>query len=148
MVAPLLVAVRNAVRYAQDEGPFWNERTVGQAALLLVATVGVGWVVFFQPAGSTWLFAIFPVLLLAVAWFDSAGVKLAAFFISAIGISAAFLGSGPFSGGSLNEDLLHLQLFLTSVATAALLLPLFRAAGRLMLSSVLLVIAWVLSGWL
>src|SRR6185369_15786339 len=107
-----------------------------------------GWLVFFQPIGGGLLFAIFPVLLLAVAWFGSCGVKLTAALIAAIGISASFYGAGPFSGGTLNEDLLHLQLFLTSVAAAALLLPAFRATGSFLLPSSLLLAGWVLSGWL
>ena len=144
MVAPLLLAMRDARRARQR----WTARHTGQAVVVLLATLAICWLVFFQPAGSRWLFALFLVLLLAVAWFGSVGAKLAAFLISALGIGAAFLGSGPFAGGSLNEDLLHLQLFLTSVATAALLLPVFRSTGRLLLPSVLLVAAWALGGWL
>ncbi|SDR81123.1 PAS domain S-box-containing protein [Opitutus sp. GAS368] len=144
VVTPLLLAGRDLIRS-------WRPRTLrdyGRALLVLVAADAVGWLVFFQPVGNGFLFAIFPVLLLAVVWFGAVGARLTAFLISALGIGAAFLGTGPFAGGSLNEDLLHLQLFLTSVAAAALLLPVFRATGRLLPSSLLLLAGWALSGWL
>ncbi len=144
MVTPLILAVREAIRQ-QPQGTI---RDVGKAVVVLVAAFAVCSTVFFEPSGGRWLFVIFPVLLLAVAWFGSVGVKFVGFLIAAAGISAAWAGSGPFTGDSLNENLLHLQLFLTSVGTAALLLPLFRASGRLFLSSVLLMAAWALSGWL
>ena len=144
MVTPLLLALLNRVPQRTD----WTARQWSRAATVFLTTVAVGWVVFFHPLGGPLLFAIFPVLLLAVAWFGSTGVKLTAFLFAGVGISAAFFGSGPFAGSSLNENLLYLQLFLTSVGTAALLLPLFQATGRLILPSVMLVMAWVLSGWL
>jgi PAS domain S-box-containing protein len=97
--------------------------------------------------GAGWLFAVFPVLLLAAAWFSAPGARLAAFLIAAVGIGATYFRSGPFAGESLNENLLHLQLFLTSVGTAALILPIFPRGARLW-PGALLLLAWGLSGWL
>ena len=144
MVTPLLLALRDAWP-ALRQG---TARQVMRAVVVLLATAAVCWLVFFRASGGSWLFLLFPVLLLAFAWLDSAGVKLAAFLIAALGIGGTFHGTGSFTGGSLKEDLLHLQLFLTSVGATALLLPVFRATGRLLLSSILLVAAWALSGWL
>jgi PAS domain S-box-containing protein len=71
-----------------------------------------------------------------------------AVLVSTCSVVAAFYGAGPFTGGSLNQDLLRLQLFLTSVAAAALVLPIFRRAGDLRLPSLVLLSGWTLSGWL
>lgn len=144
VVAPLLVSLDNASRQ-----PFqWSNQASFKLGALIACTLLTGWAVFFRPEGGVYLFAIFPVLLLAVGWFGSPGGKLTGLLISAISISAAMDGSGPFTGGTLNQDLLRLQLFLTSVATAALVLPAFRAAGNLLLPGTVLLVGWSVSGWL
>lgn len=143
-VAPLLLALGEKGRKSHH----WNAPAVAKAATLMTGTTLVCWAVFFRPQGAPFLFAIFPVLLVAVAWFGSSGVKLTGLLISTIAIGAAFAGSGPFSGGTLNLDLLRLQLFLTSVAVVALVLPTFRAAGSLLLPGAVLLLGWSLSGWL
>lgn len=144
VVAPLLIASATAVST-------WGQMTAVQmlrAVAIFCAGAAVAWAVFFQSNGAIFLFAIFPVMLAAAAWLGSFGVKATALMISAIGVSAAFYGSGPFAGGSLNEGLLQLQLFLTSVAMAALVLPAFRAAGSLGLAGGVLLVMWLVSGWL
>jgi hypothetical protein len=50
-----------------------------------------------DPRGGSFLVVLFPVMLLAAAWLDSWGVTLTALLRSAIGISAAFSGSGTSS---------------------------------------------------
>ncbi len=144
MVTPLLAAAREVWRARHGLAA----REILSAATLLAATGGIGGLVFLQPEGGRLLFAIFPVLLLAALWFDAAGVRAMAFSFSTLAITATFFGSGPFTSDSLNENLLHLQFFLTSVGIAALILPLFRHTGRLLAASALLLFAWGLSGWL
>ena len=144
IVAPFLVALRASLRARRP----WNARLALKAALLAGITAMICRLVFFQPVGTEFLFAVFPMLLLAVAWFGSTGVALTALVISGVGISAAFFGSGPFVGDSLNSELLHLQLFLTSVGIAALVLPIYRAVGSLVLPGAVLLAGWTLSGWL
>ncbi|MEY4551457.1 MAG: hypothetical protein RL685_7652, partial [Pseudomonadota bacterium] len=143
-IAPLAHAL--AERARAFRGLSW--RVSARAAGLLCLALGVSWLVFYSPAGAGYLLAVFPVLLLGTAWFDAAGVRLVACLICAAAIVAAFLGSGPFTGGSLNDDLLRLQLFLTSVAAAALVLPIFRRMGELLLPSLVLLFGWLLSAWL
>ena len=125
VVTPVLMALHETTR----ESRRWSALAGAKVAAVLALTAFVCGLVFFLPHGTGFLFAIFPVLLVAVAWFGSPGVKLAALLISAISIVAANFGSGPFTGGALHQDLLGLQMFLASVAVAALVLPAFRAAG-------------------
>jgi len=123
-------------------------RSAGRATALLSLALGSSWLIFHRAAGAGYLLAVFPVLLLATAWFDAVGVRIIACVIGADSILAAFFGSGPFTGGSLNDDLLRLQLFLTSVAAAALVLPMLRRMGDLPLPSAVLLFGWGLSAWL
>jgi signal transduction histidine kinase len=144
MVAPLLIAAAEALQSRARLA--WRE--VARGLLVLAVAAAIAGLVFYSRSGVGFLFAIFPVLLLAAALLGGLGVKLTAALISAIGISAAFAGSGPFATGAVNEDLLHLQLFLSSVAIAALVLPAFRAAGSLLMAGGVLLVLWLLSGWL
>jgi PAS domain S-box-containing protein len=114
------------------------------AVALAVAVSGA---VFFLPVGGTLLFAVFPVLLLATHLGGETGVKAASVVVSAMGILASVLGLGPFVGGSFNDNLLFLQLFLGSVAIAALVLPIFASSGALVTAGAFLIVGWTVSGW-
>lgn len=144
MIAPLLIAGAGALKARE----FWRASHFLRGFLVLGVAAAVSWLIFHSQAGIGFLFGIFPVMLLAAAWLGSFGVKLTAALISAIGIGAAFGGSGPFSSGVVNRDLLHLQLFLSSVAMAALILPVFRRAGSLVMAGGVLLLMWLISGWL
>lgn len=140
---PVLLAIpelKRAVRSATGS-------EVGKAAPVLVATAGVSWLSFYVPDGRAYLFAVFPVLLLAVVWFGAPGARLVALCIAVAGIAAAFGGPGLFGSGSVHNNLLHLQIFLGAVAMAALVLPLFRVRGHMALPVVVLLAGWGLSGW-
>lgn len=140
MLLPALLSLKEARR--------WNMPDYFKLLVLLLMTGLVGGLVFFLPNGDGFLFGIFPLLLLSVAWLGAPGVKWAAVAIAAIAVSAAVAGSGPFSGGTLNEELLRLQLFMTSVAAAALFLPVIRHSGNLKLPGLVLMFGWLLSGGL
>lgn len=144
LIAPLLIAIAEA----SPRWRGWTFAAVLKSITVYGASAGVCWAVFFKPASVGLLFGVFPVMLLAAVWLGSSGVKITAVLVSAVGLSAAYFGFGPFASGSLNEDLLHLQLFLTSVALAALVLPAFRAAGSLSIAGGVLLIMWLVSGWL
>lgn len=144
MVAPLLIAGAEALKARRG----WTVSHNVRAALVLGAAAAGAWMIFHARGGVAFLFGIFPIMLLAAATLGSFGVKLSAALISAVGISAAFRGSGPFATGAVNQDLLHLQLFLSSVAIAALILPVFRRAGSLMMAGGVLLVMWLISGWL
>ncbi len=144
LITPLLSAVAASLPRRMSPSPGSVARTAVVAALAL----GVSWLVFYRPGGGGFLLAVFPVLLLAASWFDAPGVRLVALVVSSSSILAAFLGAGPFTGGTLNQDLLRLQIFLTSVAMAALVLPVFRRGGNLPLPILVLLFGWTLSAWL
>ncbi len=138
MLMPALLSLK--------EAKAWRRVQYFKYLVLLTMTGLVCSLVFLLPNGSGFLFGIFPLMLLAVAWLGSPGVKWTAVAISAIAVSAAFAGAGPFTGGNLNQDLLQLQLFLTSVAAAALFLPVIRSSGNLKLPGLVMMLGWLLSG--
>gem|GEM_PF-2063055 len=144
LIAPLLSAVASRLPLRARVSP----GRLARAGTLAALALGVSWLVFYRSGGGGFLLAVFPVLLLATAWFDAPGARLVALLVASSSILAALLGSGPFTGGTLNQDLLRLQLFLTSVAVAALVLPTFRRMGDLPLPSVVLLFGWTLSAWL
>jgi PAS domain S-box-containing protein len=144
LIVPLLSALTGSPPRSAKLAP-WRVARAGAVAAMALGITGL---VFYRPEGGSFLLAVFPVMLLATGWFDSSGVRLVACLVSSGSILATVLGSGPFAGGTLNQDLLRLQIFLTSVATAALVLPIFRRAGGLHLPSLVLLFGWTLSAWL
>ena len=117
------------------------------ALLLGLAAVAIT-VIFSQPGGGRYLFALLPLLVLATAWFDAPGARLLAFLLAVSGTYAAGLGRGPLATGLLEADLLTGQLFLSAVALTALLLPPIHNRKNLLrpLPLTLLLGGWALSG--
>ena len=122
-------------------------REVGRGLFVLVAACGVGWLSFGTEDGGKFLFSVFPILLLATIWFGAPGVRCVAILIAVGGITGEFAGRGLFGGGDANGSLLNLQIFLASVAVAALVLPVFRVRGNILLPVAVLLVGWTLSGW-
>ncbi len=144
VVAPILVSLAELRRPSRR----FESLDFLKVGSVFLGTAVVCTLVFLRPQGAGYLFAIFPLLLIAVAWFGALGVRLAGLFIAAASIGAAVTGSGPFTGGTLNQDLLRLQLFLFSVAIAGLVLPTIRSAGSLVVPGAVLLLGWAFSGWL
>ena len=144
MVTPLILALKDLLPMNRSPRPM----AIRKSGLLLLLAAGVPYSVFFTEPGTGYVFAIFPVLLLGAVFFGAAGATTTALLISSIAIAATFFNSGPFSGQSTNHDLLHLQLFLTTVGGSALVLPIFRLAGSILFPSIVLVLGWTLSSWL
>ncbi|MBE2214600.1 MAG: CHASE domain-containing protein [Opitutaceae bacterium] len=138
-VVPLMLAIGRRAWRTTFTDLRWMVAVAGA-----VATAGA---VFFTPPGESFLFVLFPALLVVTRIGGELGAKAGAIGISAVGIAAAILSHGPFVGGSLNDNLLFLQFFLGSVAVAALVLPVFAAAGALGTAGLFLIVGWMVSGW-
>jgi PAS domain S-box-containing protein len=144
ILLPVLLALPEFARAARGATP----RDAGKGALLLALTATTSWLAFGLSGGGAFLFSVFPLLLLATVWFDAVGARAVALFIAVAGVTGEFAGRELFSGGSVTSNLLNLQVFLATVAAAALLLPLFRARGNLLLPAIVLLVGWSLTGWI
>ncbi len=117
-------------------------------AILLALTAALGWLAFVLPNGGVFLFTLFPLLLLATAWFGAAGGRLLAVVIAVAALAAAHVDLGPFALGADNLNLINLQVFLAAVGLVALALPAFGATEHALLSVSVLLVGWTLSGWM
>jgi PAS domain S-box-containing protein len=92
----------------------------GQAIALLAAILGmVAWIGLAGEATPA-AFLAFPLVLLASRWFGPRGSTWTALAFTVGLIAETVSGGGPFSGGSLNQNLLGMQGFLAVLALAAL----------------------------
>ena len=144
-VLPAVLAI-----YQRCQGKDCNAKAglVWRTPLVLFAVVAVGSTVFWSSWGSATLFLLFPTLLLAAILMDSMGANGAALLLVAIGAIATSFSHGPFSNGSLDQNLLQLDFFAVSVPLAALLLSVLGEEGSLLWPGVVLLAGWALSGWL
>lgn len=119
---------------------------IPQLAMLLLTTISLCGFVFATSYGAPFLFVIFLSLLLATIWFSSSWVYLISIAICTLAIFSTKLGLGPFYGGNLNENLLHLQLFLAGVGLTAIVLVTLQKERSLKIPSLALVFGWILTG--
>lgn len=119
----------------------------GGGRLLAAAGVifGLGLILFVDRGGS-FLLVVLPILLLAVRGLGVQMTRGLTCLISVLAILLTVHGTGPFNAGSLNDNLVHLQLFLAAVALTTLMLIGFARAGSLRLPAAVLLFGWALSG--
>ncbi|HTL13379.1 MAG TPA: CHASE domain-containing protein, partial [Bdellovibrionota bacterium] len=140
VVAPLFLTLRE-VGFVRPTG---RRALLGLGVQVLTAAAAA--FVFFHPQGSPFLFLLFPILLFAVSRSGAGCVKVACLVITIISVWSTVRGFGPFAGGTINQSLIYLQLFLASVALTALMLAGFRNAGPLRLPGFVLLAAWTFCG--
>lgn len=113
--------------------------------VLLYIVVAV-YAVFFLPQGSPFLFLLLPSLLYAALTLKELHIFLVSLVLSIVCVTSTVYGYGPFVNGALNERLLHLQLFLASIAFTALVLSGFSISKLSRFPAIVIMLCWVLSG--
>ena len=78
--------------------------------------------VFWRPTPIVSLFTIYPVLMVLAARCGSLVTKIFVMALSVFGVLATLRGLGPFQSGSLNQNLICLQLFIAAAAVTSLFL--------------------------
>lgn len=114
--------------------------------ILILLSVGLNYFVFFMKGGAGFLFIVFLPLLLAAIWFDSLWIYIISFLTCLGAITFTVHGHGPFAQYILNENLIHLQLFLLGLGVTALGLGSLRQEGLHQRAVTALVFGWILSG--
>ena len=117
----------------------------------LLFTSGVAWACYFifsRPAAPYLLFSVFVMILIAGAWLGPLEARFTALAIAATAIGATHLSAGMFAGGTLHESLINLDLFLAAVSLTGMAVGAFHVSGSLALPGGVLLVGWILSGWL
>ena len=96
--------------------------------------------------GAAYLFIIFLPLLIAALCFEFLWIYTVSLMICVWALVATLSGQGPFTGQLLNENLVHLQLFLTGLGITAIGIASLKIEGLSRRVSVALVFGWILSG--
>lgn len=117
-----------------------------KAIPLLALAFALSSVLFMAPQSTPFIFAIFPVLLIAAHFAHREILPFVTFSIMFVGIFATLNKFGPFSHGEIGENLVHLQVFLTSVGVTSLVIGGFKEVGKLHRASLVLMTGWVLCG--
>ena len=140
-VFPLLLAAPRWGRWLHDS----SRQERAQAALVLALSAALCGLAFFSPGTEITVLGVFFLLPLAARWSHASSPPLVAGLIAAAVLLGSQSGTGPFVTGNLDQDLLHMQWFLVSVAIMAQLLPTFRGRGSIM-PCIILAVGWTLSG--
>ncbi len=139
-ILPLVSAWMRGERIASDgqnKVPLWE--WVGVVALV----AGAGAVIFLTKRSGPELLLVYPLLFLAAYRLSVLDLKLASLVFTVISIASCLHGKGPFHLGSLNSNLIFLQLFLASIWVTALGLADLKRNGSLKLPGFALLVVWV-----
>ena len=145
IVTPVLLGLGKC---AGGLAPFCDRKVFVKIVLLAAAVAAGCYFVFFRPEGSYLLFSVFLLILFSAAWVGPPAARVSALVIASAAVWATHVGVGAFAGGTVQENLQNLNLFLAAVSLTGLAVGAFRTSGSLLLPGSVLVAGWVLSGWL
>ncbi len=121
-------------------------KNIMKLIFLFAFTALLNFFVFETSFGPGFLFVIFLPLLLAAIWMDSFWTHVLSLLTCVWAILATIDGSGPFIGNSINDNLVHLQLFLMGLGITALGLGSLRQESLHQRTVIALLSGWILSG--
>lgn len=102
--------------------------------------------VFLDSRGAGFIFAIFPLLLLAIRWSGIIGLRLITILIFSYATIATHKDLGPFALGSTSADYFQMQIFMTVFAVTSLSLGELYRSVRFRHLFLVLLPGWFLSG--
>jgi PAS domain S-box-containing protein len=105
----------------------WPERHIGETVALAAGLTATSLAIFVSRwtvdlGGFSFGYAVFPFVVWAALRFGQQGTTAVILLVSAVAISGTVRGLGPFGPGPLHERLLFLQIFMSVLASTALLL--------------------------
>ena len=145
VVTPLVLTTWRAMRGDLTDLPLFTPAILAEGAATLLAVGGILWTLLWQWHHVALLYVLFPVLLWVVARWGSLLGYVFASLVCALSVVATFRGLGPFHGGTLNQNLICMQLFVATLAVTAATLPGFSAGGAMRTSSLVLVAGWAIT---
>lgn len=115
---------------------------------IILSAAFLSWLIISNPAGAPFLFFIFPFIYLCTVATKETGTLLGTISILIFSIISFKSGSGVFRQGSLNANLVHMQLFLGTLTITGLFLIDFKEHATLKPIRAVLFAGWLLSGLL
>lgn len=119
---------------------------LGRFILMSTILLAVSYFIFYTRSGYFYLYIILPIFLVGVRVLQKKWFYLLVLVFNVIAIYATIQSRGPFFSGTMNQNLINLQLFLATIAVTALALSGFRRAGSLRNPSFALCIGWAFCG--
>lgn len=145
VITPLLLTSWRAMRGDLTDLPLLTPAVLAEGVCTVLAMAVLLWGLLWQWPHVALMYLFFPALLWVVArWGSLPGYALTS-VVCALSVVATFLGMGPFHGGSLNQNLICMQLFVATLAATAATLPRFSAGGTMRTSSLVLVAGWAIT---
>ncbi len=116
--------------------------------ILLIGIVGtfLSWLLFFRLEGAPFIFFLFPFVLWSAHLAGERGATFGTLLLTCIAVFSVQSGTGIFQHGSTNANLVHLQLFLTSISITGLFICDFKKINSLRAPGMVLIGGWILSG--
>ena len=146
VLAPVLIAIFQRWKQSNRFAILKDFQPITSLVSIISIILGISFVFFAPIKGPSFLFLVFPTLLITIYGLGTVGIRLVTIIACSLAIWLTINDRGPFVGGSLNENLVHLQLFLAAVAITTLMLVDFKRAGSLKVPSIVLMLGWILSG--
>ncbi|MGZ3775489.1 MAG: CHASE domain-containing protein [Pseudobdellovibrionaceae bacterium] len=94
------------------------------------------------------IFVVFLILLFINIYLGAISLFVSSFTACIFAVYLTVQGVGPFVGGPINDNLLNLQLFLSSLALTALVLDSLKRIRQMGITIVILLISWIGSSFL
>lgn len=141
--------IRELITYLGIRKYWWKKLTVLDVLHFVVVFSSVPlltWLVFGTAHGGSFLFIIFFSLLFVAMFLPYWSVYLGAAVLSVLAILLTKNEHGPFSGGALNDSLMHLQFFLAGVWLTTMVLANLKRLSLLRGSRLAFAIGWILTG--
>jgi PAS domain S-box-containing protein len=121
VVAPLFLILLTKSRERPRPARVLEAVALGLATLITSGVVfGTRWIQWPTPSGHPYV--LYPVLIWGAVRFGSRGGTLTMVAASIVAVVATALGSGPFVRAALGESLLHLSVFVATIAVTILTL--------------------------
>lgn len=141
---PLLLAFfREAITHDVPEKK--KHKLLSYAALIIIGLFLL-WLIFIHEEGSIYLFFLFPYLFWVIDSAGERGITLATVLFSIVGAYSIKFGFGVFKHGSVNSNLLNLELFSLSVGISSLMMIDLKKQSPLKRPGQILFASWLLAG--
>ncbi len=130
----------------------WDEISIKSSqifkfSIVTIAAILISYFVFGSDFGKSYLFCIFIGIYLPALWFNSFWIYLTSLCICSYAVYQTSTGHGPFTSSfSVNESLIHLQIFVAALAITSMGLESIKTEKLFWRSSVVLIVGWILAG--